>query len=928
MNSRQAGPRQVAEIRYGSHPGAVAAVGAHPLHTFWPLLSPHFRGVWLAPQRRSDGASVSWIWRQPTEKREPGAQDLATLRRRLQESAAGFSEDPLGSVDETVARATSEAVVRQVCARAAEVVAGLVAKSDADLAAYVAVTETGLRLHSWGADIPAPPQDPSAQQCEISGTVFAADKPAARFMVALENSRGLTLARTESGSEGHFAFPDIGPGSYRVRVLSEHVPFSVKGVTVRVEQESVRGIELRSHALIDAPDEETASVDTTVAPPAPFTPPTVSPPPIVDTHPGRRRARRLLLLLLLLAVGIAGGAMAWFARRAPPPAAIRPSSFVAYAPPASAAPSVERTDGSERSDPGINLGAAVDRPRLGSSSASPSDFASRTSLSSAPQVAAAAAPVATAPGAVDGEGWKPEAAGGEPGGPPAGLPSGATTPEPAGAAEAGSTAGQTAAVVGSPGASRANAAHAGDKGTITTSQPAGESKPRPPRRHTSPLPTQVPRQPALDSKAADAAETDDADDTDIPLDADARAERAARRAVSDGKATAKEETRAATDTADTAAADTSDQGETGPPSLSADPSAPEGPPEHDDPLEERPDREDEPSDREAPEEALSDEERSDPVEESADPVDERQDDEASTENAPPRSSDLAREGTRRTPRASSAGPAGGRVSPDAAATSRRPAQRTPRADAHPTMPGTLSAEHGSAPPGLGYSVTLRMETWHPRLEVDVIVPTAPVPRSSGDTTRALLHDAQAEATSRLPELFQLPMTQAGVILDVDAALLRAGALRWSHAAADGVTARCLGARAELGWHGQVAPVSSAWTLHGAHGAILARLQTDRAGILTLDTAPEVRASLWVGLRRPLTASRPEHAPQWAARLRWTLQQDGQAAATGHRDDSWLGASGHRLEFPLPRSAQSPTALTVRLRDRQSGWALVRRVHLR
>lgn len=924
MNNRQAGNRQVAEIRYGAHPGAIAAVGAHPLHTFWPLLSPHFRAVWLAPQRRSDGASVSWVWRQAAEKREPGAQDLATLRRRLQESAAGFSEDPLGSVDETVARATSEAVVRQVCSRAAEVVAALVAKSDPDLAAYVAMTETGLRLHSWGADVPAQPQDPAAQQCEVSGTVFAADKPAARFTVALENSRGLTLARTESDPEGHFAFPDVGPGSYRLRVLSDQVPFSVKGVAVRVEQESVRGIELRSHSLIEAPEDDAMPpVEAVVVSPPPPSTPAVPAAPAGTPRVRRRSRRRLLLLLLLLFLLIGGGARFWLAQDPSPATPVQPSTFVAYDPPAFVPPPRENSAGAGTADPGVNLGAAVDRPRLGSS-APPADFASRTRLASAPVVAAGALSTATAAGPDGGLGATLEAAGATPGSPNAAATGGASAPEAASAGTSPPPAGESTTAVDAPPSSGAGPGGGGAKGAITTAQPAGDSKPVTPPRHTSPRPTHTPRLPRPEPAP------DDPDDGDVALDADARAERAARRAVSDARAAADEEARSATDASGADTDDMSTHADSAGATPSANPEGPDGPPEHKDPLDERPDREDEHIDPEQPEDETSDEERIDPEEAPFEDAEERQDEEAPVADDSSASSPSSRDDVGRKPAVAPTTRGTGGAAAGAAATAvRRSSPRTPKDDAAAARPGAEAADDRAVDgPDAGLSLKLRIETWHPRLEADVIVPTAPVPVDKPDTTRALLHDVQAEATSRLPELFRPPITQSGLVLEVGAEVARAGAMRWSRAAPSGVNVRCQGSRAEIGWAGQVPPVSESWTLQGADGNVLARIRTDRNGGVALETAPEVRASFWVGVRRSLSDSRPEHARRWAARLRWSLQHGAEEAPAGHRDDSWLGASGHRLEFPLPLRERAFPAITIRLSDRESGWALVRRIHLR
>src|SRR6185312_3002614 len=78
----------------------------------------------------------------------------------------------------------------------------------------------------------------------ISGTVFVGVERPAGVSVVLENTQGIGGARVKSDKDGVFRFPNVAPGTYRLRV-ADRSDFS-GGLTVEIERESIAGLELRS----------------------------------------------------------------------------------------------------------------------------------------------------------------------------------------------------------------------------------------------------------------------------------------------------------------------------------------------------------------------------------------------------------------------------------------------------------------------------------------------------------------------------------------------------------------------------------------------------------------------------------------------------------------------------------------------------------
>lgn len=299
--------RALAEISYGSARNPVVAAGNRPVHHYWSLLAPHFRGVLLAPQRRSDDRGVAWSWREEVPANPVTAPELADLRKRLSSALATLREDPAMEVAGS-AEGGPKVPGKKIVQAATEVVAGLISRNDAKLAAFACRTETGPMIHSWGAAVAAAPFCPDNLECSVGGNLLVGEKDPAGLDVFLENRKGLVIARTKSDATGAFEFKKVGPGSYRVRVVADRVDFPVSGLEVEVGRTSVTGLELRSTALnISAEREQTEKgikrIETEEASAAE---------PAAEATPAKpRRWRRAVLVGMGLAGVVAAGWWVW-----------------------------------------------------------------------------------------------------------------------------------------------------------------------------------------------------------------------------------------------------------------------------------------------------------------------------------------------------------------------------------------------------------------------------------------------------------------------------------------------------------------------------------------------------------------------------------------------------------------------------------------
>jgi len=297
--------RVMAEIRFGEDRVGVSKVGGRSIHQYWSLLSPHFRDVFLAPQRRSDDGGVSWSWREPSEKKAIAVADLAGVRNRLERAKESFEENPVNPLmgETRGGGASSQEMIDQVAGRVKAMADGLIAMPDVALTEFVCRTETGVMVHSWGLVTAAKIHYPDSLESGVSGIVVFGGKGSAGNEVVIENAKGLRVARTVTDEAGEFRFSKVAAGRYRVRVISGPGEFSSKGVTANVERGEVTRLELRSTSDPEVPGGENADANGTRASVS-----STSAPLAVRKRRGLGVAVAIGLLLLLL---VGGGVWGW-----------------------------------------------------------------------------------------------------------------------------------------------------------------------------------------------------------------------------------------------------------------------------------------------------------------------------------------------------------------------------------------------------------------------------------------------------------------------------------------------------------------------------------------------------------------------------------------------------------------------------------------
>lgn len=295
MSQVKAMRRAVAKIQLEEAADSIPHVGHKLLYHFWPLLSPCFRDVLVAPHYLIDEEVVTWTWREAENAPPPSAVELGELRRRLEGAMERFSQDVAAG---RVGRGSGSSApgvagnAEQLEAVMLALVKELVGRPEADLKRFVCRTEHGLRVHSWGAGTPARPAYPETRGLEIAGRVLVAGQPA-RHDVVLESSDGETIAEVPSDEAGEFSFSKLSPGEYRLRARSVRGTFPPHGLPVDLHQRSVKGLVL-ANARAD----------------------TVS--PLVSARRAAgRRSRRTLPLVVLVVLALAGGAWGWRTWQAP-----------------------------------------------------------------------------------------------------------------------------------------------------------------------------------------------------------------------------------------------------------------------------------------------------------------------------------------------------------------------------------------------------------------------------------------------------------------------------------------------------------------------------------------------------------------------------------------------------------------------------------
>lgn len=178
MSEGKGSRRAVAELRWEAGAEPVERVGGRSLHQYWPVLSPYFRDVLLPPVRRTDEDVVLWSWREPEGAKAVSAGELRALRKRLAGELELLAEnlERAEVVSGTVEAQKSGGGIQGLAAVMAGVVERLVASSDPELAGYVARTEAGLRLHSWGAGAPARVQYPDTAGAGVADARVAVEE--------------------------------------------------------------------------------------------------------------------------------------------------------------------------------------------------------------------------------------------------------------------------------------------------------------------------------------------------------------------------------------------------------------------------------------------------------------------------------------------------------------------------------------------------------------------------------------------------------------------------------------------------------------------------------------------------------------------------------------------------------------------------------
>ncbi len=972
--------RTTAEINFGDGRSAEFSIGNRSLHQFWHLFSSPVRNVLLAPQRRPDTGKVAWIWREAAEASPLTAQEMADVRRRLTEANRLLSASSQGKIRIDDAAGELDAQVRE---KASAMVAQLIAKGDQALAGFVCRTETGPMIHSWGAATPAQPHHSSTSEGAISGSVFVGPDRTEGLTVVLENRSGGFVARTKSGTAGAFSFPNLAPGSYRVRVTGRG-DFPASGLAVAMERESITGLELRSKATAEG-GAITSAANESNAPAA------------AQSAPGRQR--RIIAWLAAFTVLASGGFTYWR--------------------------STQRTAGGAKPDPSKPAGwqsasghladstdhsAPADVQRVGSDG----QFSDLTAASHfpnppAPSPASGIKPLAPSTAAQKNPNSKKDAGAEAP--PPESSSSAdaATLQEkPSRSVSSAEKSPDPAATRGNrnatdaekrPAASRENsvapkdlasaeeannsAASIAGKSAVATSPKAQAKPPRPaiaagPATAAEPVgdpsssdETTAPAAPSTASSAdpanqsagspteknqpgpnanqaaptAGPAAPGSPDSTESPSSGAAAGSRpgqvAGKTPAGAKAAAARSAVAAPAETTPTPAI---------PPPASADPAAVSEPPEGNNPAQ-LPD----PAQRPPGSAGRTSPALAPPA---APPPD------SPAANAPPAPPAAAQ--------APVPIPAG--KHPKAGAPTSIPSDDHPAAPPETASPATdasssigekssqknpasatkaPAASAGEAPaspppdsaalrsPGFETGTALvrvamiplarvRATAWKPRQLHDLILATRPVPIADEEASAPLREKLRQEQIARIPPSFRPPVSASGFAVEFPADKSGLNAPPEWHAATGlapvGVTVQ--GNRAEVAWPGTAPSHAIEYVLRYPDGREIARVHTDEAGAPSLEIAATGRAWYWVGLVRSPADETATTSPLKARRLDWQLLSGASLPESWRQSDHWLGSQGHRLDLPLNGNAADERPYSLALVDQLTGWAVVSEIRLR
>lgn len=179
MKDAAATRQTMAELNWGRNPSALLWIGNRAVHQYWALLAPYFRDVLLVPQRRAEDQIIAWSWRENGESRQPTGTELAALRKRLAGDLQAFADNAQDGADDarTGGNAKNQPGIAQIAAAMEGWVSRLLTMPDAEFVGFVACTEAGLRLHSWGLTTAAVPFYPDDRKSTAESAAENPDDP-------------------------------------------------------------------------------------------------------------------------------------------------------------------------------------------------------------------------------------------------------------------------------------------------------------------------------------------------------------------------------------------------------------------------------------------------------------------------------------------------------------------------------------------------------------------------------------------------------------------------------------------------------------------------------------------------------------------------------------------------------------------------------
>lgn len=936
--SAGASKRAVAEIRFGEDRAGVSKVAGRSIHQYWSMLSPHFRDVFLAPQRRSDDGGVSWTWREPTEKTPLTATELAGVRSRLERAKESFEENPVSQLmsEARGGGASSQETIDQLTARVKTISEGLAGKPDAALSEFVCRTETGVMVHSWGLSAAAKIYYPDSLESGVGGIVLFGGKGSEGNDVVIENSKGLRVARTTTDEAGEFNFTKITPGRYRVRVISGPGEFSSKGVSVNVERGEMARVELRSTSDPEAPAAEGAesSADHSAT----------------DTSaPLAAKKRRSIAWIIAVAAlfFLGGGVWVWRVYFRSANADTQSTQRISTLTPEdfSSKKTAAQSEAPTRvaSEAGAGLGAVADGPGEEKSTAS------RREMPSVDAPALASRPEA-AGGSVSKIGTRVELSGvNSPGGAAVGSQKGLANPT-RGASGAPSsnnamtealsdsaeaavdseteTRGENSKTVNAAAVSLADAKRAPGGGgaaeTLSGSMPTGSGVAQP----DSPAGSDSEKKPGLGVATglpADGKKTASSKGAGLSV-ADRGKSDAAEEAIAGsaaGQATSLlsgekpvsgQGPKAAVTVVEkpakkSAAAASTGDGKAADPST--DNSAPDGAPGEQTGGAEK---------SKSGKSARSQDKTPNPKEDgSSDSATSSA--AATTATSAEPSSTATDSGKSETPEAgkdnsseqnNSAPSDAAKVesTPTSAVTAptnaaKKPERAVPPLEVVPPKP---------LPMGMQVMGGVKLGDWWLRVGRDAIVPTVPVREGENDSVEVLRRKMLDEQRMRLPMTLRSPVLQGGFVFKF-AAGVKVQPLRWSVVGAFEFATSVKENRAEVGWALDSVPRIARLSLAFADGTEVARVEFDDAGRATVAVRPELRVALWLGA----TYAEDDLRTGGSARFAWQVVRGPLASSAWTYDSRWRDGTGCRLEAVM--NGANPVRTRIALTDQTSGWAL-------